>query len=134
MKTDHLKTNKQFMIGNGILAFGVILVVVIFVYMSMRLQTKNQAYHYYNEEYRITLVSGFAGGQYTIYMNDSVFFDQAVEKEPLTLSIKRFSEESSLLIVDKATEKVSVFELSEKGGFYRFEKDGEEIKQLAKEN
>lgn len=122
------------MIGNGILAFAVILVVVIFVYMSMRLQTKNQEYHYYNEEYRITLVSGFAGGQFTIYMNDSIFFDQAVEQEPLTLSMRRFSEESSLLIVDKATEKVSVFELSEKGGFYRFEKEGDDIKQLAQEN
>ena len=29
-----LNTNKQFMIGNGILAFAVIFVVVIFVYMS----------------------------------------------------------------------------------------------------
>ena len=33
-----LNTNKQFMVGNGILAFAVIFVVVIFVYMSMRLQ------------------------------------------------------------------------------------------------
>ena len=31
-----LNTNKQFMVGNGILAFAVIFVVVIFVYMSMR--------------------------------------------------------------------------------------------------
>ena len=34
-----LNTNKQFMVGNGILAFAVIFVVVIFVYMSMRLQS-----------------------------------------------------------------------------------------------
>ena len=33
-----LNTNKQFMVGNGILAFAVIFVVVIFVYMSLRLQ------------------------------------------------------------------------------------------------
>ena len=30
----HLNTNKQFMVGNGILAFAVIFVVVIFIYMS----------------------------------------------------------------------------------------------------
>lgn len=36
--THRLNTNKQFMIGNGILAFAVIFVVVLFVYMSMRLQ------------------------------------------------------------------------------------------------
>lgn len=35
-----LNTNKQFMVGNGILAFAVIFVVVIFVYMSMRLQRR----------------------------------------------------------------------------------------------
>ena len=28
----HLNTNKQFMVGNGILAFAVIFVVVIFIY------------------------------------------------------------------------------------------------------
>ena len=38
----HLNTNKQFMIGNGILAFAVIFVVVIFVYMSMRLQRQKE--------------------------------------------------------------------------------------------
>ena len=37
-----LNTNKQFMIGNGILAFAVIFVVVIFVYMSMRLQQRKE--------------------------------------------------------------------------------------------
>lgn len=36
----HLNTNKQFMVGNGILAFAVIFVVVIFIYMSLRLQRK----------------------------------------------------------------------------------------------
>lgn len=38
-----LNTNKQFMVGNGILAFAVIFVVVIFVYMSLRLQRKKEA-------------------------------------------------------------------------------------------
>lgn len=31
----HLNTNKQFMVGNGILAFAVIFVVVIFIYMRL---------------------------------------------------------------------------------------------------
>ena len=42
MRNNHLNTNKQFMIGNGILAFAVLLVVVIFVIMSMRLQRKKE--------------------------------------------------------------------------------------------
>jgi isopropylmalate/homocitrate/citramalate synthase len=46
--------------------------------------------------------------------------------------VKRFAEQSALMIVNNATEKLSLFELSEKGGEYRFEKEGEEVKQLAK--
>ena len=38
---------------------------------------------------------------------------------------------SALMIVDKATDRLSLFELSEKGGNYRFEKDGDEVKLLA---
>ena len=45
----HLNTNKQFMIGNGILAFAVIFVVVIFVYMSMRLQQRKEGERYFAE-------------------------------------------------------------------------------------
>ena len=42
-----------------------------------------------------------------------------------------FAEQSALMIVDKATDRLSLFELSEKGGNYRFEKDGDEVKLLA---
>ena len=56
-----LNTNKQFMVGNGILAFAVIFVVVIFVYMSMRLQREKQEERHFIESYTISLVKGFAG-------------------------------------------------------------------------
>ena len=51
----HLNTNKQFMVGNGILAFAVIFVVVIFIYMSLRLQRENQAERHYIETYTISI-------------------------------------------------------------------------------
>ena len=87
-----LNTNKQFMVGNGILAFAVIFVVVIFVYMSMRLQQQKAENRNFIETYTITLTKGFAGDSTSIFINDS-----------------------------------------EKGGEYRFEKEGEEVKQLAQE-
>ena len=46
-----LNTNKQFMVGNGILAFAVIFVVVIFVYMSMRLQQQKAENRNFIETY-----------------------------------------------------------------------------------
>lgn len=128
-----LNTNKQFMIGNGILAFAVIFVVVIFVYMSMRLQQRNAAERHFLETYTVTLTKGFAGDSTSIFINDSLLVNRTITEEPFTVEVKRFAEQSTLMIVDNTTEKLSLFELSEKGGSYRFEKEGEEVKLLAHE-
>lgn len=129
----HLNTNKQFMIGNGILAFAVIFVVVIFVYMSMRLQQQKNGERNFMETYTITLTKGFAGDSLSLLINDSVLVNKKIAEEPFTIEVKRFAEQSALMIVDNATEKLSLFELSEKGGRYRFEKEDGEVKQLAQE-
>lgn len=128
-----LNTNKQFMIGNGILAFAVIFVVVIFVYMSMRLQQQKNGERNFMETYTITLTKGFTGDSLSLLINDSVLVNQKIAEEPFTVEVKRFSDQSALMIVDNATEKLSLFELSEKGGKYRFEKENGEVKQLAQE-
>ena len=126
-----LNTNKQFMVGNGLLAFAVIFVVVIFVYMSMRLQREKQEERHFIESYTISLVKGFAGDSISLFVNDSLISNKTMSEEPYTVEIGRFAEQSALLIVDKATDQLSLFELSEKGGNYRFEKENGEVKQLA---
>lgn len=128
-----LNTNKQFMIGNGILAFAVIFVVVIFVYMSMRLQRQKEQGRSFPEVYAITLTKGFIGDSISIFINDSLLVNQKIAEDSFTVGVKRFAEQNALMIVDNATEKLSLFELSEKGGKYRFEKEGEEVKLLAHE-
>lgn len=129
----HLNTNKQFMVGNGIMAFAVIFVVVIFVYMSMRLQQQKDGDRKFIETYTISLTKGFTGDSLSLLINDSVLVNQKIAEEPLTIEVKRFAEQSALMIVDNATEKLSLFELSEKGGKYRFEKENGEVKQLSQE-
>ena len=110
-----LNTNKQFMVGNGILAFAVIFVVVIFVYMSMRLQREKQEERHFIESYTISLVKGFAGDSISLFVNDSLISNKTMSEEPYTVEIGRFAEQSALLIVDNNTELVSTFDLSEKG-------------------
>ncbi len=127
-----LNTNKQFMIGNGILAFAVIFVVVIFVYMSMRLQRDRQADRHFAETYSISLVKGFAGDSISLFINDSLITNRKITQEPYTIEVGRFTEQSALLIVDNRTELVSTFDLSERGGSYQFEKEADGIKQLAR--
>ena len=130
--THRLNTNKQFMIGNGILAFAVIFIVVVFVYMSMRLQRNKEADRHFIETYTINLTKGSVGDSLSLFVNDSLIMDKQISEEPVTVEIGRFAEESALMIVDNITEQVSVFDLSEKGGNYRFEKDTDGIKQLAR--
>lgn len=127
-----LNTNKQFMIGNGILAFAVIFVVVIFVYMSLRLQREKQAERHFIETYTISLTKGFAGDSISLFVNDSLILRRRMTNEAYSIKIGRFAEQSALLIVDNRTDEVSTFDLSEKGGVYRFEKDEDGIKQLAR--
>ena len=127
-----LNTNKQFMVGNGILAFAGIFVVVIFVYMSMRLQREKQEERHFIESYTISLEKGFAGDSISLYVNDSLISNKTISEEPYTVEVGRFAEQSALLIVDNNTELVSTFDLSEKGGAYQFEKESDGIKQLAK--
>ena len=125
-----LNTNKQFMVGNGILAFAVIFVVVIFVYMSLRLKQQQNEERNFTETYTITLTKGFAGDSLSLMINDSLLVNKKISEEPFSIDVKRFTEQSSLLIVDNETEQLSLFELSEKGGNYRFEKENGEVKQL----
>lgn len=127
-----LNTNKQFMIGNGILAFAMIFVVVIFVYMSLRLQRQKDAERNFIEMYTITLTRGFVGDSLSLLINDSVLVNQRITEEPFSIDVRRFAEQSALLIVDNATEELSLFELGERGGTYRFEKENGEVKQLAR--
>ena len=127
-----LNTNKQFMVGNGILAFAVIFVVVIFVYMSLRLQRNDQTERHFTETYTINLTKGFAGDSISLFVNDSLITNVTIKDEPFQASVGRFAEQSALMIVDNLTEQVSTFDLSEKGGTYQFEKDADGIKQLAR--
>jgi hypothetical protein len=127
MKTNHLNTNKQFMIGNGILAFAVIFVIVLFTYLSLTLQ-KNKKSTKYAEVYSIELSKGFAGDSISVYINDSILLKKRITKEPQLLQVNRFAEESVLMIVDNKTDKATTFNLKKESGVYQFTKEGNEIK------
>lgn len=127
-----LNTNKQFMVGNGLLAFAVIFVVVIFVYMSLRLQREKQTERHFIETYTIQLTKGFAGDSLSLFVNDSLIMNRRIGAEPVAIEVGRFAEQSALMIVDNLTDEMATFDLSEKGGIYRFEKDADGVKQLSR--
>ena len=128
----HLNNNKQFMIGNGILAFAVIFVVVIFVYMSMRLQQQKRAERKFIETYTVVLESGFIGDSISLSINDSLILSARITQQPLRIEAPRTAEHSALMVVDHATDLLSIIELDEDGGIYKLEKEGNEVKQIVK--
>ena len=103
-----LNTNKQFMVGNGILAFAVIFVVVIFVYMSLRLQREKEANRHFSETYSIQLTKGFVGDSISLFVNDSLIMNKQIKEEPTAIEVGRFAEQSALMIVNNQTETVAV--------------------------
>lgn len=127
-----LNTNKQLLIGNGILAFcrdfcscHLCLHEHEAATTERRRTQLHRDIHHHTDE-RICRDST------SIFINDSLLVNRTIAEEPFTIEVKRFAEQNALMIVNNATEKLSLFELSEKGGEYRFEKEGEEVKQLAK--
>ena len=82
----------------------------------MRLQQRKEGERNFIETYTITLTKGFAGDSTSIFINDSLLVNRTIAEEPFTIEVKRFAEQNALMIVNNATEKLSLFELSEKGG------------------
>lgn len=115
------------MIGNAILAFAVIFVVVIFVYMSLRASQQKKEGRRFTEQYTITLVRGFEGDSVSLFLNDSLLMNRTLTTESQTIQLHRFAEENALLIVDNLTEKISLFPLEQQGGTYQFEKRNGEV-------
>lgn len=114
MAKSHLNTNKQFMIGNGILAFAVIFVVVIFVYMSLRMARNPETVRYV-ENYVVSVNTSVCGDSLQIYANDSLVYVGIPQKADTLVSFRKFAEDNSLLVVDMSTGYVSTFELDGSG-------------------
>lgn len=124
---NHLNTNKQFMIGNGILAFAVFAVIIIFLYMSFRF--KRDAEHVKRLEgvYCIELTSDFKGDSVHLYINDSLICAKNMLDEDLQFSVQRFADESVLMVVNAVTEQMNMFDLDKNGCNMKIRKDGDVV-------
>lgn len=133
MGKNSLNTNKQFMIGNGIMAFGVFAVIIIFLYMSFRFQRKADKVQTYEGVYNIELANSFAGDSIAVYLNDSLLLNQTMPDASLKVEIKRFAEDNVLMVVDNKTDKTTPFNLNPKGSRVEVKKSGDVIYMLERE-
>ena len=103
------------MVFNAVLFIAVLIVCGIFLYMAYTFKRDANKKVTYEGRYHIEVNNDFAGQSLSIYVNDSLLWNQAMPDTLLTLDIDRFAEESALLIVDNATDTATPFNLDPKG-------------------
>lgn len=113
------RANNAFLLGSLIMIVLVIVVTVLFLFAAFKIYDKGE--DRYSERYDIVLDNSTLGSPLSIYMNDSLLF-KGTPQSTLTLSVGRFAQESSLLVVDGITDKVTTIELSQKSETVRLGK------------
>ena len=105
----------QFLVGNGMLAFGVFFVICLFLYLSFRTSKKAGDEDSYAEVFAVTLDSSLAGEDISVFINDSLLVNKKMDGMELSFKVKKFAEESVLMVVDNKTESITPLNLNPHG-------------------
>lgn len=103
------------MVFNAVLFIAVLVVCGIFLYMAFTFKRDANKKVTYEGRYHIEVSNDFAGESLSVYVNDSLLWNQAMPDTLVTLDIDRFAEENALLIVDNTTDTATPFNLDKKG-------------------
>ena len=115
MSRKRYNPHQKFMVFNAVLFFAVLIVCGIFLYMAYTFKRDANKKVTYEGRYHIEVSNDFAGQSLSVYINDSLLWNQAMPDTLVTLDIDRFAEENALLIVDNATDAAPPFNLDKKG-------------------
>ena len=111
-----INSNKQFMIGNGILAFGVIFIVCLFLYLGFRFQQKpGMKEVQFKDLYNIEVNNSFTGDSLDIYINDSLIINKRFSDNIVKFQVQRFAETSVLMVVDTEKDEMIPYNLDKNG-------------------
>lgn len=112
-------SNKSFLTGTAILGIAVIGIVFLFLMQAVNLsQTKEERLR--QDVYQFVITSDFAGQDLSVWMNDSLIAPHATAGD--TLTHPRLADETSLLLVDNATQRVIPLEIPSKSGLHPLRK------------
>ena len=115
MSRKRYNPHQKFMVFNAVLFFAVLIVCGIFLYMAYTFKRDANKKVTYEGRYHIEVSNDFAGQSLSVYINDSLLWNQAMPDTLVTLDIDRFAEENALLIVDNAPDTATPFNLDKKG-------------------
>lgn len=124
MARNKLNTNRQFMIGNGLLAFAVLAVILLFTYMSFRFQrVPGQGGEAREGIYVVSLSANFAGDSLSLWLNDSLLVRRVMPDTILRLEVGCFAKESVLKVETEREGTVAAFPLSPRGSRVELRKE-----------
>ena len=115
------------MVFNAVLFIAVLVVCGIFLYMAYTFKRDANKKVTYEGRYHIEVSNDFAGESLSVYVNDSLLWNQAMPDTLVTLDIDRFAEENALLLVDNKTDIATPFNLDKKGSKVVIKKQEGEI-------
>ena len=117
----------QFLVGNGVLAFGVFFVICLFLYLSYRTPKKVGEEDSYGEIYSIELNGNLVGEDLSVYVNDSLLFNDVMDGVTRGFKVKRFADESVLMVVKNNTDDMVPMNLDIEGGNLEVSKKDDKI-------
>ena len=115
------------MVFNAVLFIAVMIVCGIFLYMAYTFKRDANKKVTYEGRYHIEMSADFAKEDLSVYINDSLLWNQTMPDTLVTINIDRFAEESALIIVNKETDNATPFNLNPKGSKVMVKKQEGEI-------
>ena len=117
MRKKAQNSNKQFLIGTAAMAFAVLAVVGIFIYLCLPYMSKHESVQAkLPDTYRIEFAQGFSGDSAIVYLNDSLLWEDYIPTDTLVLHINRFANENTLMVSRSREDAVSIFNIGIKSG------------------
>ncbi len=114
--------NMNFLFGSVFFFFVIVITIGLFSYFSL--------YEYWNKpgdkrfSYEFSFAPSFEGAAYSLYLNDSLLYKGAPVDCDTVVRVNRFAEENSLLVVNGATDGVTIIQLPDRGRvLLRLERD-----------
>ena len=127
MSKKRYNPHQKFMVFNAVLFFAVLIVCGIFLYMAYTFKRDANKKVTYEGRYHIEMSADFAKEDLSVYINDSLLWNQTMPDTLVTIHIDRFAEESALIIVNNATDNAIPFNLDPKGSKVKVKKQEGEI-------
>lgn len=99
-----------------------------FLYLGFRNQSKsNDKEKAFAGIYTVEIADSFTGDSLSVYINDSLLFNSNIGDAAVKFQVKRFAEESTLMVVDNHTDEITPFNLNPEGSQIAVEKKNGKI-------